>query len=197
MVRATYGNGRRTTAWRCPTTPGKVSKTGERPCGSVYIAAEPLEKELQTALFRYVNGMELAGLLRTRGLEDKEAGRVAARLAEIEHDLDRAADLWFRHVMDDRRYERTTLALQEEQRSLQESFVRLGQPSVLESYAGRPGVLERMWPELTISQRRRVMQAAFDHLVIHPKRHNGGVFDFWRVFLPSGEPLARLDQPAA
>jgi DNA invertase Pin-like site-specific DNA recombinase len=90
-------------------------------------------------------------------------------VSAIEADLDRMAELRGAGTISEREWlamRRPLLArLEQAQAQLAASATS---PSVLAPYVGKPGLLRKRWPGLTIAQRRAIVAAVVDHITVAP-----------------------------
>jgi hypothetical protein len=83
-------------------------------------------------------------------------GPWVARLEELDRRLD-AAEVSARGALSPRALEKASAAIQAEQADVRRRLGRLMALATMEPYLGRPGQLRTSWPQLTLDQRRAVL----------------------------------------
>lgn len=145
-------------------------------CNSVSIKADPVEELVVEALFEVLDTPDLARLAEPEG--DSDTAR--AELADIEARLADVADLFAAGDITRAEWMRTRAKL-EERRTVAEADVAVAvAPSPLAIY-GDGGALRKAWPTLSLDQRRTILGAAIDAVVIAPAGRAGGRVDLGRV----------------
>jgi len=113
---------------------------------------------------------------------DRDAGALVARLEELDRRLDAAAEAYARGALSPRALEKASAAIQAEQADVRRRLSRLTALATMEPYLDRPGQLRTSWPQLTLDQRRAVLTAVLERVVVHPALQPGRpTFDPRRV----------------
>jgi len=158
-------------AYACKQGPGFGGK------GCVQVAAEPLEELVSAMVFQALDSPALAKAIAAHHepeAEDTDA-EDEEQLAQLARDFA------------DRRISRSEWLVARDaiQRRLDESrasAARQNGTSVIASFAGKTGALERAWPGLSLDRKRTIIGAALDHVAIaRAKRNSRGALDLSRV----------------
>jgi DNA invertase Pin-like site-specific DNA recombinase len=134
-------------------------------CASVAITAPLLEEYVSRVVFAVVGDLDLAALLADSGDDDTAA---ALELADLERRVDEAGVLFSRKQISARAFAAASADLEAQQQALRARLTRSKRVSVLATYAGRPGVLDEAWPNLTDDQRRAIVVAAVGEIRVDP-----------------------------
>jgi hypothetical protein len=145
-------------------------------CGRLRVVAEPLENLISEALLQAVEGGALAALL-DAGQSDHVVG-VRDELAAIEAKLELLAQHWAASAITDVEWKAARDPLAERRDSLLAQLEELHRRRHLE---GIPDPLREAWPEFRFDQRRAIVEAVIDQVVVGPARRGWPKFDPNRI----------------
>lgn len=157
----------------CPSSRNPDKPEG---CGGVSITAEPLEAWVTAAVLTALDSPALAQA--TRPSPDHADGQV--RLLEAR--LDELMDMYAAGEVDRALFLRGQAKLQAELQAEQRRLARDARDRARLALP-RNGELRLRWAELTLTQRRAVLDAVLDRVVVRPAKQRGPSFDCERVEL--------------
>ena len=173
--------------WRCMSAGG----------GHPSIDAAGLEALLIEATLQRADTESFATLLRQQGRQGKQAAALVAELEKLERSMDEAAASFAERKLPVRAFEKATAAIQQQQETLQRRLGSLTATQAIAPYAGKPGVLRKRWPELTVDQQRAIIGAALGRVIVGPVRKVGRPsFDARRVRIRGFERPVRTRRKA-
>jgi DNA invertase Pin-like site-specific DNA recombinase len=172
--------------WRCFKRPGAG-------CNGVSVKAEHLDPRVYEALFAYVDTVKLAQLV-DAGAGDVKAD-VVAELAALERRADEYLDMLDSGELDRRGYARLRQRLLADQAALTNRLAR-SEHSVLTPYVGRPGRLQKAWPDLSVDRQRAIIQAALGPIEVRGTTRRR-LFDPDRVRFRGGQTMTELLEAAS
>lgn len=146
-------------------------------CNKVSIKAEPVEELVTEALFQVVDGADLGKVL----APPSSSTPVADTLADIDQRLADVADLFAAGDITRAEWMRARAGLDERRRDAQAAVDEVSAPSPAVPYLGKVDALRSAWPSLSLDQRRAIVAAVVDAVVIVPGRRGGGKVDLSRV----------------
>jgi hypothetical protein len=161
-------------AWKCGQLPA-----GGGGCGGVLVKAEPLEARIYEVVFRYVDTVKLAQLVDAG--EDDVRARVVDQLAALERRADEYLDMLASGELTRADYGKVRQSLLIEQAALTNKLARSERHTVLAPYLGKPGRLEKAWPDLSVDRKRAVIVAALAPITVYGAARKGPGFDVNRV----------------
>jgi site-specific DNA recombinase len=148
-------------------------------CGRLAIARDPLDKLIEEAVLRRLDGPLLDARLSARQDDTDDATR---EVHELEERLDEAAEMFADGEIDRRSWLVTRKRLNERLTAARRRLDTRSSQSVLSQFRGRPGVLRKEWPGYSIAQRRAVVMAAIPAgIEIGPAVRGRNRFDAERV----------------
>ena len=155
-------------------------------CGSMAIAAEPLEVLITEAVLLRLDTPELAAALRgenqkhvtTNGLQ-QAADADSAQLEEL-------AQLYAAREITAAEWLLARKPIESRLTAARRQLANARGYSALTSYVGNAGLLRRQWPTLNLDRQRATVQAVVDHVVIKPATRKTNRLDPARV-----EPIWR------
>jgi DNA invertase Pin-like site-specific DNA recombinase len=171
--------------WRCH----KQASKGVA-CGKVNVRTALIEPLVVEATMQYVDGLDLAKLLRKSGAHSGQAN-IAQELAKLdrrEADMGAAVAAGSVKVIAMEAFTRSIEAQREALRSKLSAQVRVG---ALAPFAGKAGALRATWSQLTTDQQRGIVAEALQVVVVKPVTHRGQRFEKKRVEV--GAPVSGWD----
>jgi DNA invertase Pin-like site-specific DNA recombinase len=158
--------------FRCRAQPGASS------CG-VIVAAAHVEALVTEAVMLRLEGPGLARALRAR---EHEADDTAAReLAEAEGRLGDLAETWAAGEITRAEWLTARRAVEARIETARRKLARTSERDALDAYAAQDAPLRAAWPQLSRDQRRAILAAVLDRVIIVPAGANRRRFNPERV----------------
>jgi predicted nucleic acid-binding protein len=157
-----------------------MRRPGENGCGRLLIHAQGLEDVVAEAVTQVVDGPVLAQALKRSSDNDDDDGAERAEV-EIAERMAELADMFAAGEIGRAEWMRARRTLERRQKVAQAVLARHRTTTVLDGYAGKPGVLRRGWPRLSLDQRRAIVAAVVERVEIAPATRRGPGFDERRV----------------
>lgn len=144
-------------------------------CGSTRIAGEPLDDLITEAVFRRFDRADLPAARppRTDLDADRELVEIEARLVEL-------GEAWADGELDRAGWRAAAARLEDRRREITATIQTDTTTSVVDGYVG-DGLLRSAWPEMNGEQRRTVLSAVLDRVVIGDAVRGRNYFDPDRV----------------
>lgn len=139
------------------------------------VQGEPVDELVVEAVFRALDGADLSAARPPRS--DDDADR---ELVEIETRLGELGEMWAGGEIDRAGWKAASSKLEERRRELVVAMQTATSSSIVERYVGE-GLLRRSWPDMSNEQRRAVLAALIDRVVIGPAVRGRNFFDPSRV----------------
>jgi len=164
---------RRYTCTKGPDHPGN--------CGHMTINAEPLEALVTEMVFAAVDTPALAAVTGAGPEDDTVTEGLAASVAEDEAQLLELADMWAKREMTRAGFLSARQTIETRIEEARRSMARQTKSRATDGFAGRPGALATAWPGMALDERRAVVSAVIDRVLIHPTPKKGRTFQPDRV----------------
>jgi site-specific DNA recombinase len=158
--------------FRCRAQPGSAS------CG-VVVAADHVEALVTEAVMLRLEGPGLAEALRAREHEPDDTA--ASDLSEAERRLGELAETWAGGAITRAEWLTARRALEVRIQAARRKLVRMNDRDTLGPYFDDDAPLRAAWPRLSRDQRRAVLAAVIDRVVVAPAGKNRRQFNPQRV----------------
>ena len=167
---------RREKGVRTYACPSSNDKNG---CGGIHCISEPLEALVVEAVMLRLDTPQLAQALQS-GAGRPSAGDPAAELIEARAKLDELADMWSSGEITRPEWLRARKPVEDRRERAERRLNASTRANAAAAWASRAGALRAAWPEMNLDQRRAVLGAVVERVVVNPTRVRGR-FDPERV----------------
>jgi site-specific DNA recombinase len=147
-------------------------------CGRLRVVAVPLEELVVETLFQAVEGGALVTLLNTEAAQSGRAGVLASEIKAIDVKLAILADKWSSNELTDGEWTRARSTLAGKRAGLINELAALQRRLPVSAL---PDPLRAAWGALDFSQRRSIIEAFIEKVVVNSARHGMPKFDPRRV----------------
>jgi hypothetical protein len=158
-------------------------REGTRNCGRMVVSAEPVEEVVGAEVLAHLDPDTLRRHLAS--LDDGRAAAAASELADAETALLELSDDYYqRHLIGKAVFLRQQAALTDQADRARRVLGKLTGRSTLTDLPTDPAELAAWWSSATVAERREVVAASLDRVVIHPSGPRMSKFDAGRVEIP-------------
>lgn len=170
------GNGRR--VYACVKSPDHDG------CGGLTCVADPVEALVVEAVFQRLDTPALAAAATPS--DDASGHEVDQLVADLEGRLTELAEMFGAGEVTRREWLAAKAKIDRQLEDARRRQTRSDHGRALAAY-GEAGALRKAWPSLTLDQRRAVLQAVIERVIVNPSKRRGPVFDperidvIWRV----------------
>lgn len=162
--------------WVCQRAPGRSN------CGGLYVSANPLEELVVEAMLTAADGKALARRVDKRSKRGSDVEANASKeLERAEEELALLAEMLGAGELSHREWMAAREPLQQRVAAAEAQLVEVTSAVAVKAYA-RPGALRSAWSgQMTLDQRRAVLKAVIEKVVVNPTQRRGPRFDHDRV----------------
>jgi hypothetical protein len=162
--------------YACRKRPGSLN------CGRMTISAEPTEELVGAEVLAHLDADTLKRHLAS--LDDGRADAAYAELAEAEQDRDGIEQMRASGAIKDDAFLRMHGPAEARVEAARAVLKATSGRSALATLPPDPAELAAWWTDANTSERREVVQAALDRVIIHPSGPRMSKFDAGRVSIP-------------
>ena len=172
---------RRQPAYVCATGPGFFG------CGKISILATPIEEFVTEAVLYRLDSPALERALQDQPDANREAAELEVAIATDQAQLEELIGFWSDKKIESAEYFVARKRITDRLTALRARFARLDRHSSARRLAGQSERLRRQWPDLNLHQRRAIITAVLDRMIVGTAVRGLNRFDPARV-----EPIWRV-----
>jgi DNA invertase Pin-like site-specific DNA recombinase len=162
----------------CPKAPGRPG------CGRLTVVAAPLEQITVAMVLHRLSG---PGMAKARAAEQEQVGAsIAAELTALDAQIKELEDGWRKRQWSIDSFLRMFQPLDERREELRGQLQQQARRSVLWSLPTERALLDAWWAQATMDQRRAVLMAVVERVVVGPAVRSSRTFDPARLAPPYG-----------
>jgi site-specific DNA recombinase len=146
-------------------------------CSGTAITADRADEAILDLVLAHLDSEDfVASVARPSEPDDEGTAQVVSELAAHRLRLQELADLWAAGEIDRAEWLSLRRNIAERAREAEEKLARSEEFQALRRLAGTGSAVRRAWPELTSDERREILHAAVDHIVVLPAEPGRHVF---------------------
>jgi hypothetical protein len=156
---------------------------GQHGCGRITIVADAVEQLIVDAVIEAVDTPALAQAVKKQGRGGKredDADRAAVELIDVEGRMADLANMFAAGEIGRGEWMTARSALEKRQAAAKAKLGSNTDAAALAPFRGKKGVLRKRWPDLSLDERRAVIGAVIEKVVVRSST-TPGVFDPGRV----------------
>jgi site-specific DNA recombinase len=153
--------------------------TDKNGCGGIYCGAEALEALVVEAVMLRLDTPQLAQALQS-GAGQRSASDPAAELVEAKAKLDELADMWSSGEITRPEWLRARRPVEDRRERAERRLNASTRANAAATWASKAGALRAAWPAMSLDQRRAVLGAVIERVIVNPTKVRGR-FDPERV----------------
>lgn len=155
--------------------------TGNGGCGRISILAEPIETFVSEAVLYRLDSPELARAVSRRQDRSRELDDFEVQIANDQAKLDELAGFWADGKIESSEYFVARKRIADRLASSRARFSQLDTRKSLRNLIDQGAELRRRWADLNLHQKRAVITAVLDHVIVSPASGSGKRVDLARL----------------
>jgi site-specific DNA recombinase len=153
--------------YRCHKAPGKVN------CGSVTIAADPVEELVVGMVLYRLDSPVVADALAGRTKVHQEDDDITDQILRLEAKLDENAQMWRDDEISRKEYVTNRRHIEDKLEALRVRISTRERVHTIASFLAEGEDLRSLWDDLPLARRHEILKALIDKVVIHPAKVRG------------------------